>query len=335
MMKKVLVTGGLGFIGSNFILYMLEKYPDYKITNLDLETYAGNPENLKSIENHPDYKLEVGDIRNQNLAERLMEECDYVINFAAESHVDRSISGPLKFTLVNTYGTHVLLEAARQKRIKKFLQIGTDEVYGSLKPKQKSSKETGKLKPNSPYSSSKANADLLARAYYKTYKLPVVITRSSNNYGPRQYPEKLIPLFVTNILEGKKVPLMGDGSNIRDWIYVMDNCEGIDAVLHNGKIGQVYNIGGENEKTNREITNTILNYFGKDESWIETIPHRPGHDFRYSLDCSKTKKLGWQPKTSFEEGIKKTIQWYVENEGWWKKLKAKDPSRPSSNIGKT
>ncbi len=323
--KKILVTGGLGFIGSNFIIHVLKNYPEYKIINLDLNTYAADIENLKEIENNPDYELVIGDIRDIGLVSKLMKDVDFVVHMAAESHVDNSIAGPLIFTSVNVYGTHVLLECAKNvkkekpDKIERFLYVSTDEVYGSLKPKQRKSKETDVLKPNSPYSASKAAGEHIVRAYYKTFKLPVLITRSSNNYGPRQHIEKLIPKFITNILQGKKVPLMGDGSNIREWIYVFDNCEGIFHVLKKGKIGEIYNIGSGNEKTNREITDIILKYFGKDESWIKTIPHRPGHDFRYALNCSKIKKLGWKPKADFEKTMKETIEWYIKNESWWKK----------------
>ncbi len=320
MKKSILVTGGLGFIGSNFIIHLLSKH-DYKITNLDAMTYAANPLNLKDFESNPNYKFVKGSICDEILVEKLAKGSDIIVNFAAESHVDRSIDSSLVFTKTNIEGTHKLLENARKCGIERFVQIGTDEVYGSLKPTDKSSTENDMIKPNSPYSASKAAADMLCRAYFETYNLPVIITRSSNNFGPRQFPEKLIPLFITNLLEGKKVPLMGDGSNIRDWIYVEDNCNGIDTVMHNGKIGEVYNIGGGNERTNKEITNKILNYLGKDESWIETIPHRMGHDFRYSLDSSNIKQLGWQPETAFDEQLVKTIEWYILNPDWWKPIK--------------
>jgi len=319
---KLLITGGLGFIGSNFVRHILTKYPDYKVINLDKMTYAGNPENLQDIENDSRYQFVKGDICDKELINELIsgEKPDAIINFAAETHVDRSILDPDAFIKTDIFGTHNLLEAVRNYQIKKYLQISTDEVYGSTE-KGKFIEEDN-LKPNSPYSASKAGADLLARAYYKTYNLPILITRSSNNYGPYQYPEKLIPLFVTNLIEGKKVPLYGDGLNVRDWLYVLDNCSGIDIVLHKGKIGDIYNIGADNEKTNKEITEIILNGLGKDESSIEYVKDRPGHDRRYALDSTKLKKLGWKPKYNFEQAMKKTIEWYKNNPDWWKKIKS-------------
>ncbi len=341
---KLLITGGLGFIGSNFIRYILNKYKDYKVINLDKMTYAGNPENLKDVasgpatgleslparregrparrENDSRYKFIKGDICDKKLVEDLIskEKPNYTINFAAETHVDRSILEPDAFIKTDIFGTYTLLEAVRKYKIKRFVQISTDEVYGSIE-KGKFTEESP-LKPNSPYSASKTGADLLVRAYFKTYGLPVLITRSSNNFGPYAYPEKMIPLFVTNLMEGKKVPLYGDGLNIRDWIYVLDNCEGIDLVLHKGKIGEIYNIGADNEKTNKEITEIILRELGKDESHIEHVKDRPGHDRRYALDSTKIKKLGWKPKYSFEKAIKETIEWYKNNQDWWKKIKS-------------
>jgi dTDP-glucose 4,6-dehydratase len=318
---NVLVTGGAGFIGSNFIRHMLAKYPSYKIINYDNLTYAGNLDNLKDVEKNPNYEFVNGNICDEKLVESVMtkNKVDWIVNFAAESHVDRSIEGPYVFTKSNILGTHVLLECARKFGIKRFLQIGTDEVYGSIP--EGSSNEKDALEPNSPYSASKTSADLLVRSYLVTFSLPVIITRSSNNFGPYQYPEKLIPLFVTNLLDGKKVPVYGDGLNIRDWIYVIDNCEAIDFVLHNGKTGEIYNIGGGNEKTNLEITRRVLLELGKNDSFIEFVKDRPGHDQRYSLDCSKIAALGWKPRFSFEEALKKTVQWYKCNEQWWKKLK--------------
>ena len=321
---KLLITGGAGFIGSNFIHYILGKYPDYKIVNLDKLTYCGNLDNLKEVEDNPNYKFIKGDICDREKVAEIFEEekPDFVVNFAAETHVDRSILDPDAFVKTNFLGTHTLLEAAKKFGIERFLHISTDETYGSIESEK--FKEDDILMPNSPYSASKASADLLARSYYKTFSLPVVITRSSNNYGPYQFPEKVIPLFISNILEGKKVPLYGTGKNIRDWIFVLDNCEGLDTVLHNGKVGEIYNIGGGNEKTNLELTGLILNELGKDESQIEYVDDRLGHDFRYALDIEKVKKIGWEPKHSFEEAMKKTIKWYLENEDWWKKLKQKE-----------
>ena len=321
---KLLITGGAGFIGSNFIHYILGKYPDYKIVNLDKLTYCGNLDNLKEVEDNPNYKFIKGDICDREKVAEIFEEekPDFVVNFAAETHVDRSILDPHSFTETNVLGTHILLETAKKFGIEKFLHISTDETYGSVENGK--FKEEDILMPNSPYSASKASADLLARSYFKTFSLPVIITRSSNNYGPYQFPEKVIPLFISNILEGKKVPLYGTGKNIRDWIFVLDNCEGLDAVLHNGEVGEIYNIGGGNEKTNLELTKIILAELGKDESQIEYVEDRLGHDFRYALDIEKVKKIGWEPKHSFEEAMKKTINWYLENKDWWKKLKQKE-----------
>ncbi len=285
-------------------------------------TYAGNPENLKDIENNKQYKFIKGDICDREQVGDLVskEKPDAIINFAAETHVDRSILEPDAFIKTDIFGTHNLLEAVRNHGIKKYIQISTDEVYGSIEKGLFT--EQSDLKPNSPYSASKTGADLLVRAYFKTYNLPVLITRSSNNYGPYQYPEKLIPLFVTNLIEGKKVPVYGDGLNIRDWLYVLDNCSGIDMVLHKGKAGEIYNIGADNEKTNKEITEIILKGLGKDESSIEYIKDRPGHDRRYALDSAKLKKLGWKPEYNFEQAMKETIEWYKNNLDWWKKIKS-------------
>ncbi len=313
---KIVVTGGAGFIGSNFITYMLAKYPDYEIVNIDKLTYAGNLDNLKAVEDNPRYTFVKGDICDKPLVEKTVKG-DAVINFAAESHVDRSITGPEFFIKTNIYGTFTLLEAARKENIK-YIQISTDEVYGSL---QKGSfKETDVLDPSSPYSASKASADLLVQSYYTTYGLPVLITRSSNNYGPHQYPEKLIPRFTINALHDNPLPVYGTGTNVRDWIFVLDNCSGIDTVLHKGKIGEIYNIGGSTERTNLEITHIILDLLGKPESLIQFVEDRKGHDFRYALDTTKIRKLGWRPEYSFEEAMKKTVEWYKTNEWWWKKL---------------
>ena len=313
---KLLVTGGAGFIGSHFIRYMLNKYPDYKIVNLDKLTYAGNLDNLRDIEKDPRYKFIKGDICDKRIVEKAMKDCDVVVNFAAESHVDRSITGPEPFIKTDIFGTYILLETAKKYNIEKYIQISTDEVYGSIK--EGSFKETDPLKPNSPYSASKASADLLVRSYYITHNLPVLITRSSNNYGPYQYPEKLIPLFTINALNNKPLPVYGTGNNVRDWLYVLDNCSGIDTVLHKGKIGEVYNIGGNTEKTNLEITHLILEVLDKPKSLITFVEDRKGHDFRYSLDTTKIKKLGWKREYNFEEAMRETIEWYKNNEWWWK-----------------
>jgi dTDP-glucose 4,6-dehydratase len=316
---KLLVTGGCGFIGSNFILYMMKKYPDYKIINLDKLTYAGNLENLNDVENNPNYSFVRGDICDPNLVHVVMKSVDHVVHFAAESHVDRSIEDGSVFVKTNVLGTNTLLQSALEYKIKKFVHISTDEVYGSIK--SGSFKETDILTPSSPYSSSKAGSDLLAQSYYITYGLPVIITRCTNNFGPYQYPEKLIPLFATNLLENKKVPVYGTGTNVRDWIYVLDHCKAVDFVLHSGMEGEIYNVGGGNEKTNIEITYKVLELLGKDKSMIEYVKDRPGHDFRYSLNCSKLKELGWEPEYSFEEALEATVKWYTEYKWWWEKLK--------------
>ena len=319
-MERFLITGGAGFIGSNFIHYLFEKYHDVEIINLDKLTYAGNLDNLKEIENRSGYKFVKGDICDRDLVEDLMKNCDYVINFAAESHVDRSIGAPDDFIKTDVYGTFVLLESARKYSIKKFVQISTDEVYGSIE--NGSFKETDPLMPSSPYSASKAGADRLAFSYFVTYDLPVIITRCSNNFGPYQYPEKLIPLFITNAIEDKQLPLYGDGLNVRDWIYVLDHCDAIDFILHHGINGEVYNIGGDNERNNKEITHKILQGLGKSNDLIKYVKDRPGHDRRYSVNCSKLATLGWQPKFQFDQAMDLTIDWYKNNRRWWEKIKS-------------
>ena len=320
---KLLVTGGAGFIGNCFIRHILNKYPNYKIIKLDALTYAGNPENLKDIETNLNYTFVHGNICDKNLVRDLIKESDAVVNFAAESHVDRSIYSPEIFIETNVKGTLNLLEASKDLNIERYLQISTDEVYGSL-DKTGYFYETTPLAPNSPYSSSKASADMLVRAYGETYNLPVLITRCSNNYGPYQYPEKLIPFFILKLLKGEKVPVYGDGMNVRDWIYVCDHCEAIDRVLHKGRVKEVYNIGGHNEKTNLEITKIILKELGKDENSIEFVPDRPGHDRRYAISNDKiTKELDWKPSITFEEGIKLTIQWYLSHPDWIKNIENK------------
>jgi len=321
-MKNILVTGGAGFIGSNFIRYMLNKYQDYKIVNLDLLTYAGNIKSLDDVKDNPNYLFVKGDIADNKLVDKVVCEnkIDVIINFAAESHVDRSITNPDIFVKTNVLGTQNLLEIAKKYKIEKFFQISTDEVYGSL-GKTGFFTETTPLSPNSPYSASKAGADLLVMAYHHTFGLNVNITRCSNNYGPYQFPEKLIPLFITNALADKQVPLYGDGLNIRDWLFVEDHCSAIDTVLHKGKNGEVYNVGGNNEKTNRYITDTILKYLGKDSSLIKYVADRLGHDRRYAIDATKIKEeLGWQPEYKFEQAIEKTIEWYLNNKSWWQPL---------------
>lgn len=334
-MKTVLVTGGAGFIGSNFVRLMLEKY-DYHIINLDLLTYAGNLENLRSIEDHPNYVFVKGDIADRELLERLFRDydIDMVVNFAAESHVDRSIENPEIFLKTNVFGTQALLDTAKKfwklhpedkysreyKEGVKYLQVSTDEVYGAL-GKEGMFSETTALAPNSPYSASKAGADLMVRAYHETFALPMNITRCSNNYGPYQFPEKLIPLMIHNCKKDKKLPVYGDGMQIRDWLHVKDHCEAIDIVLHKGRNGEVYNIGGNNEKANIEIVKLIVRTLDKQEDLIEYVKDRPGHDRRYAIDNTKiTTELGWAPSYTFEEGIAETIRWYLNNEEWMQKV---------------
>ena len=320
---KLLVTGGAGFIGSCFVRHILNKYKEYKVINLDALTYAGNIENLDDVKGNPNYKFVHGNICDKKLVRELVNEVDAVINFAAESHVDRSITGPEIFIETNVQGTLNLLQASKEADIQRFLQVSTDEVYGTL-GKDGYFYETTPLAPNSPYSASKASADLLVRAYYETYKMPVLNTRCSNNYGPYQYPEKLIPFFISKLLKNEKVPVYGDGLNVRDWLYVYDHCSAIDVVLHKGRVGEVYNIGGHNEKTNLEITKIILQAMGKDESSIEYVQDRLGHDRRYAIDNHKIQtELGWQPSLTFEEGIKLTIDWYLKNQDWIKSIEAK------------
>lgn len=337
-MKKLLVTGGAGFIGSNFVKYIFSKYDDYKIVNLDLLTYAGNLENLKDIEENPNYRFVKGDIVDRDLIDKLFKEenFDYVINFAAESHVDRSIDDPGIFVRTNVMGTQVLLDISKKywtigkdnvgypiyRKGVKYLQVSTDEVYGTL-GKNGMFTETTPIAPNSPYSASKASADMLVRAYNKTFKLPMNITRCSNNYGPYQFPEKLIPLIIANTLEEKTIPVYGDGMQIRDWLHVKDHCSAIDIVLHKGKLGEVYNIGGNNEKTNIEIVKFIIKKLGKSEKLIKHVKDRLGHDRRYAIDNTKiTTQLGWKPRYTFEKGMEETIQWYLDNRNWWKKIRS-------------
>lgn len=325
-MTKILVTGGAGFIGNCFIRYMLDKHPNYKIVNLDALTYAGNLENLYDVKDNPNYEFVNGDICDKHLVKQIAAGVDVIINFAAESHVDRSITGPEIFIETNVKGTLNLLQAAKEFNIQRYVQISTDEVYGSL-GKTGYFTETTPLAPNSPYSASKASADMLVRAYFETYKIPVLTTRCSNNYGPYQYPEKLIPFFISKLLRKEKVPVYGDGLNVRDWLYVYDHCSAIDTVLHKGRIGEVYNIGGHNEKTNLEITRLILDAMGMDESYIEFVEDRLGHDRRYAISNDKIKsELGWEPSVSFEEGILLTIDWYLNNRDWIKSIEKKKRS---------
>lgn len=327
---KLLVTGGAGFIGSCFVRHILKKHPDYKIVNLDALTYAGNIENLDDIKENPNYSQRYtfikGNICDKNLVREIISDVDCVVNFAAESHVDNSIKHPEIFIETNVQGTLNLLQASKEFNIQRYLQVSTDEVYGTL-GKTGYFYETTSLAPNSPYSASKAGADMLVRAYFETYKMPVLNTRCSNNYGPYQYPEKLIPFFISRLLKNEKVPVYGDGLNVRDWLYVYDHCEAIDIVLHKGKVGEVYNIGGHNEKTNMEITKLILDAMGKDENSIQYVEDRLGHDRRYAISNDKiTSELGWKPSITFEEGIKLTIDWYLNNQSWMKSIEDKKAS---------
>jgi len=322
---KILVTGAAGFIGSNFIRYWLNKYPNDNIINLDALTYAGNLENLRDLENAPNYKFVKGDICDQAVVNDAVKGVDLIVHFAAESHVDRSVLDAENFIKTNVLGTYNLLEAAKNNGLKRFHHVSTDEVYGHLGPGDPAFNETTPYAPRSPYSASKAASDHLVRAYGHTYGLPITISNCSNNYGPYQFPEKLIPLFITNLLEGKKVPVYGDGLNVRDWLYAEDHCEAIDLILQTGKIGETYCVGGDSEKTNLEITKKIIELLGKDETSIEYVKDRPGHDRRYAIDFSKIKnELGWEPKVSFEEGMEKTVEWYKNNQVWWKNIKSGD-----------
>ena len=323
---KLLVTGGAGFIGSCFVRHILNTYSDYKVVNLDALTYCGNLENLNDVKYNPNYTFVHGNICDHDLVRDIIKDVDCVVNFAAESHVDNSIKHPEIFVETNVQGTLNLLQACKELGIERYLQVGTDEVYGSL-GKTDYFYETTPIQPNSPYSASKASADLLVRAYYETYKLPVLNTRCSNNYGPYQYPEKLIPFFISQLLKGEKVPVYGDGLNVRDWLYVYDHCKAIDVVLHKGRVGEVYNIGGHNEKTNMEITHLILDAMGKDESSIKYVEDRLGHDRRYAIANDKIQsELGWEPSVTFEEGIKLTIDWYLNNQDWIKSIEDKKAS---------
>lgn len=319
---KLLVTGGAGFIGSNFIRHIRQEHPDWEITNLDKLTYAGNLENLKGMEDQPGYHFVKGDIADRKLVDKLLSQgFDVIVNFAAESHVDRSILDASPFIETNVKGTQVLLEGAKNHGIQRFIQVSTDEVYGSINSGCFTEEST--LSPNSPYSASKAAADLLCRAYFKTHHLPAIITRCTNNFGPYQFPEKLIPLAVTNALENKPVPVYGDGLNIRDWIFVADHCRALDAVIQKGQPGEIYNIGGGNEKTNLELIRKLLKLLDKPQSLIQFVTDRPAHDRRYALDCARiATELGWKPAYSFEKALSATVEWYLKNESWWRSIKS-------------
>ncbi|MDP3964078.1 MAG: dTDP-glucose 4,6-dehydratase [bacterium] len=318
---KFLITGGAGFMGSNFIRYLLDNYPEAEIVNFDKLTYAGNLENLKDVKDNSRYEFVRGDIADAKAVAEVMERgIEVVINFAAETHVDRSILGPRDFIMTDVLGTYTLLEAARNKEIKRYVQISTDEVFGSVEEGEFS--EQSPFEPNSPYSASKAGGDHMVRAYWKTYGLPTIVTHSCNFYGPYQYPEKLIPLFITNLLEGKKVPVYGNGQNVREWIFVSDYCRALDTILDRGEDGEVYNIGTAYRKTNLELTQLVLELMGLNEDSIEYVPDRPGHDQRYAVNSEKLRQLGWAPELDFEQGLKETVDWYKENESWWKRLKS-------------
>ncbi len=338
---KLLVTGGAGFIGSNFILYMMEKYPDYKIVNLDKLTYAGNLENLKSVEDNPNYSFIQGDICDRDIVEKAMEGCDWVVHFAAESHVDRSISAPAIFVETNVIGTQVLLDAARAKNIKRFHHVSTDEVFGALrldKPEEKFTENTP-YSPRSPYSASKASSDHLVRAYSETYALPVTISNCTNNYGPYHFPEKVVPLFITNAMQDKPLPIYGSGKAVRDYLFVTDHTGAIDAILHEGKDGETYCIGGDAEKNGIDMADAILEALNKPDSLKTFVEDRKGHDMRYAMDHSKiSRELGWQPSVTFDEGIKKTIEWYQDNREWWERIISKeylDSQRAAANKAKS
>lgn len=322
---KLLVTGGAGFIGSNFIHYWLKNHPDDQVVNLDALTYAGHLESLKDIENNPNYQFIKGDIAAAQDVANAIQRVDIVVHLAAQSHVDRSIIDPLKFVKTNVLGTAQLLETALDAKVKHFHHVSTDEVFGQLGPNDPAFNEKTPYTPRTPYAASKAGSDHLVRAYYQTYGLPITITNCSNNFGPFQDPEKLIPRFITNLLTNQKVPLMGQGENIRDWLYVYDHCRAIDIVLQKGTIGETYCVGGE-EKSNLEVTKKILQILRKDESFIEHVEHRLGHDFRYAIDSTKIEQLGWKAEHSFDEWLAETVRWYQENKWWWKLLKEGRPN---------
>ncbi|MBI1875740.1 MAG: dTDP-glucose 4,6-dehydratase [Acidobacteria bacterium] len=324
-MVKVLVTGGAGFIGSNFVRYALDRHRDWHVTTLDKLTYAGRLENLEGVLDDPRHRFVRGDIADRDLAAPLVVDADLVVHFAAETHVDRSILNAGDFITTDVFGTFVLLEAARQApRLKRFIQISTDEVYGNVA--DGASRETDELRPRNPYSASKAGADRLAYSYWATYQVPVVVTRASNNYGPYQFPEKVIPLFITNAIEGLSLPLYGDGLNVRDWLHVRDHCRALDLLIERGQSGEVYNIGGGNEVRNLDLTRRILRLLGRPEHLIRPVPDRPGHDRRYCLDTTKLTSIGWRPETDFADGLAETVKWYEARTDWWRPIKQQDPA---------
>ena len=319
-MVEVLVTGGAGFIGSNFVHHALGAHPDWRVTTLDRLTYAGRRENLQDLDLHPRHRFVHGDVADPSVASPLVQDADIVVHFAAETHVDRSLMSAGEFIRTDVHGTFVLLDAARQAPgLRCFVQISTDEVYGSVP--QGASRETDELRPRNPYAASKAGADRLAYSYWASYQVPVLITRASNNYGRRQYPEKLIPLFITNALDDQPLPLYGDGLNVRDWLHVDDHCQALDLLIERGRPGETYNIGGGNEVTNLDLTHRILELLDRPASLIDPVEDRPGHDRRYCLDTAKLRALGWEPRTAFETGLSATVDWYVQNEWWWRPIK--------------
>jgi dTDP-glucose 4,6-dehydratase len=319
---RIVITGGAGFIGSNFVRHLLREHPADEVVVLDKLTYAGNLENLRDVEGDPRYTFVRGDICDPEAVDRAATGADAIVNFAAETHVDRSISGPDDFIRTDVIGTHVLLEVVRARGVGRYLQVSTDEVYGDVA--EGASLETDSLRPSSPYSASKAGADLLVLSYRRTYGTPVVITRSSNNYGPFQYPEKIVPLFVTNALDGQPLPVYGDGRNVRDWIYVDDNCRALDLVLREGRDGEIYNVGGGNEVENVDLTRGILAELGLGGELVRHVADRPGHDRRYAVDCGKLRGLGWEPLVPFADGLARTVAWYGEHRAWWEKIKSGD-----------
>ena len=324
-MVEILVTGGAGFIGSNFVRHALAAHPDWRVTTLDKLTYAGRLENLREVEGNPRHRFVRGDIADAAVAAPLVAAAEIVVHFAAETHVDRSILAAGDFITTDVFGTFVLLEAARHApRLRRFVQISTDEVYGSVETGL--SRETDEIKPRNPYAASKAGADRLAYSFWATYGTPVVVTRASNNYGPNQFPEKVIPLFITNALDRIPVPLYGDGLNVRDWLHVSDHCRALDLLIARGEPGEVYNIGGGHEVTNLDLTHQILGLLGQPASLVSPVPDRPGHDRRYALDTTKLRSLGWRPEVPFDEGLRATVDWYRANEGWWRPIKEQDPA---------
>jgi len=320
-MKTLLITGGAGFIGSNFVSHILGKYPDYRVVNLDKLTYAGNLRNLEAVSDDPRYEFVRGDICNAELVDHLVRQAQMVVNFAAESHVDRSIMGADAFVRSNALGVYTLLDASRRHGLERFLQVSTDEVYGSLEPDEQPWTESSPIAPRNPYSVAKAAGDMMARSFAITYGFPVVITRASNNIGPYQYPEKRVPLFVTNAIDDVPLPVYGKGGAVRDHLYVADHCEAIDLVLHSGANGEAYNIGADNEADGVQVTERILDLMEKPRSLIQYVIDRPGHDMRYALDCAKIRALGWSPKYTFEEAMRLTVEWYLASEGWWREIK--------------